>query len=101
MMKCKQCECEFLSIWKEGYPGGAETGATILLWGIGQFVVGVMLAGVAFVFGVPLLYLFGALFMLMGLLKVASIPDNKSLILQHGGNKCPNCGASNELSWYD
>lgn len=101
MIKCKECGCEYLSIWKEGYPGGAETGATILVWGIGQMVFGLVLWIVAFIFGFRILHLFGPLFLLMGILRIASITDNRRAIIEHGGNICPNCGTSNELHWYN
>jgi hypothetical protein len=99
MITCKQCGCEFLSIWREGYPGGAETGITVLIWGIGQLLLGLVLFGLGFLFSG--FYIFAVLMLLMGLLRIATIPDNRKTILQHGGKRCPNCDTENELHWYD
>ena len=71
------------------------------MWGLGQFVFGAALWSVAFFVGIRVLHIFGPLFLLMGLLKIASIPDNMKVILQHGGNQCPECDAWNELHWYN
>jgi hypothetical protein len=101
MITCKECGSEYLSIWRECYPGGAETGCTVLLWGILQLLVGLVLCALAFLFSRGVLWLFVVLFLLMGAVKIWTIPDNMRTILEHGGNKCPNCGKSNELRWYN
>jgi hypothetical protein len=100
MITCKQCGNEFLPIWREGYPGGAETCGTIVVRAFGLFVVGAFFCAVGFYSTLNVFYFFGTLFVLMSWLKIASIPENRQVILNHRGNECPNCGASNELSWY-
>ncbi len=101
MITCKECGHHFLSIWREHYPGGAETGATVLVWGVGLFFAGLLLFVIGALLSIRVLYLFAVLSALMGLLKLASMPENKRIIMSHGGNKCPECDTSNELHWYD
>jgi len=101
MMKCKQCGNTFLPVWREHYPGGAETCGTILIWAFVQFIIGATLCTLGFYFKLTLFYVIAALFILMSVLKLASIPENMRIILDHGGNICPNCSASNDLHWYD
>ncbi len=101
MITCNQCGNTFLPVWRERYPGGADTCATILLWASAQLFVGAILGAVGFYFNQHVFYLFAVLFILMSVLKVASIPENMRIILDHGGNICPKCGASNDLHWYD
>jgi hypothetical protein len=101
MITCKECGCEYLSIWRECYPGGAETGFTVLLWGILQLLVGLVLCALEVLFSPCVLWIFATLFLLMGVIKIWTIPDNMRTILMHGGNNCPNCGTSNELRWYN
>jgi hypothetical protein len=50
---------------------------------------------------IRMLYLVAAVLLLMGVVKIASIPENKRIIIAHGGDKCPECGTPNELHWYD
>lgn len=101
VITCKNCGHRFLSIGREHYPGGATTGITILLWSVGLFLVGLALCFLNLRFDERVLYLFATIFVLMGLLKLVSIPENRRMIKAHGGNICPKCDTSNELRWYD
>ena len=101
MITCKQCGCEFLPIWREGYPGGAETGGTILVRAFVAFIVSMVLLALGVWFDMWPFYFFGALLFALAILRMWSLPDNRQIIISHGGNKCPNCGAENELRWYD
>ena len=101
MITCKKCGTEFQSIWKEAYPGGAESCGTIMFWALAQFMVGAILCTVAFYAAQNVVYFFAGLFILISILKIASIPDNMRVILDHGGNECPNCATPNQLRWYN
>ena len=101
MVTCKECGCQFCSIWQEGYPGGAETGATLLYRAIIKFICALVLAVAGFVFKFSLLYIAGGGIALLGVLQICTIPENRRILIEHGGHKCPECGAANELRLLD
>jgi hypothetical protein len=101
MITCRQCGHKYLSIWREHYPGGATTGVTILVHGILLLLIGLLLGVMAFLLSVGILYVLAVVLLLMGLLKIASIRDNRQVLIMHGGNKCPECDTPNDLRWYD
>jgi len=101
MIKCKRCGHGFLSTWRETYPGGAETGVTVLFRGIGLLSGGLLLCGIGYLLSVRAIYIFAVLLSLMGVLKISMIRDNRRTIKAHHGHECPDCGMANELKWYD
>lgn len=102
MITCKKYGCEFQSIWRERYPGGAETGVTVLFHGAGLLLVGSVLYGLGFLLDDRrLCHFVGGLFLLMGLVKIWMIPDNRRQLIKNGGNRCPECDTPNEIHWYD
>jgi len=101
MVTCRECGCEFQSIWREAYPGGAQTGATIVAIALLELVVAVVLLALAILCDMRGFYFLGAPVLVLALLKISSLPENRRVKIRHGGHKCPECGLENELHWYD
>ncbi len=101
MITCKQCKCQFFSTWSQGYPGAVSTCGSVVFWSVFLFLVALVLATYGVLSGEREYFVMAVFAALGSILKALSYAETRKVLLAHGGNKCPDCGAENDLRWYD
>ena len=102
-VQCKECQCEWIPCMSESARGGATTGITVLIVALFWCFLGTVYIVCRHIFGKPefMDYVFAGIFILLGLLRITDIPENRRVLIRNRRNVCPECGAANELRWWN
>ena len=101
MITCKKCQSEFFSTWSQGYPGAVSTCGSVVFWSAFLFLVALVLVAYGVLSGEPAYFWLALTAAFTSLQKALSYSNTRKVLLAYGGNKCPRCGAENELRWFD